>query len=76
MGNNPANRASGTSIDHKNREKDDFYPTPPEATLGLLSVEKSDVVDFKDGIEVVDCELTPRQASMYSQALENFFSVM
>lgn len=26
--------------DKENREKDDFYPTPPEATLKLLSVEK------------------------------------
>jgi len=33
-------RVSGVAVDRENREKDDFYPTPPEATLALLSVEK------------------------------------
>lgn len=30
------------TVDHENREKDDFYPTWPGATLALLSVEKFD----------------------------------
>lgn len=33
-------RVSGVAIDRENREKDDFYPTPLEATLALLSVEQ------------------------------------
>jgi hypothetical protein len=32
-------RALGIAVDHDNREKDDFYPTPPEATEALLRVE-------------------------------------
>ena len=31
--------ARGISPDHENREKDDFYPTPPEATRSLLAKE-------------------------------------
>jgi hypothetical protein len=29
----------GITPDAENRERDDFYPTPPRATLALLSVE-------------------------------------
>jgi hypothetical protein len=36
---NTAHRATGVAIDRENREKDDFYPTPPEATEALLAVE-------------------------------------
>lgn len=32
-------RSVGVAVDHENREKDDFYPTPPEGTRALLSVE-------------------------------------
>lgn len=32
-------RAAGIATDPANREKDDFYPTPPAGTLALLSVE-------------------------------------
>ena len=35
-------RVSGVAVDHANREKDDFYPTPPKATQALLSVGKFD----------------------------------
>ena len=35
-------RVAGVAIDHANREKDDFYPTPPAATEALLSVEQFD----------------------------------
>lgn len=35
-------RVAGVAVDHANREKDDFYPTPPEGTRALLSVEKFD----------------------------------
>ena len=35
-----AQRMSGNAVDHENREENDFYPTPPEATRALLSVEK------------------------------------
>ena len=37
-----AHRVSGVAVDHENREKDDFYPTPPEATEALLRVETFD----------------------------------
>lgn len=32
-------RIAGVAVDRANREKDDFYPTPPEGTKALLSVE-------------------------------------
>lgn len=35
-----AHLVTGVAVDHKNREKDDFYPTPPRGTQALLSVEK------------------------------------
>lgn len=35
----------GIIPDKANRQRDDFYPTPPKATLGLLSVER-----FRGGI--------------------------
>jgi len=38
-------RKAGIGIDAENREKDDFYPTPPHATQALLAVEK-----FEGGI--------------------------
>ena len=34
-----AQRVTGTAVDHEAREKDDFYPTPPEGTEALLRVE-------------------------------------
>lgn len=34
-----AHRATGVAVDRQNREKDDFYPTPPEGTEALLSAE-------------------------------------
>lgn len=34
-----AHRVTGAAVDHANREKDDFYPTPPEGTEALLRVE-------------------------------------
>lgn len=34
-----AHRIAGVAIDRANREKDDFYPTPPEGTKALLRVE-------------------------------------
>lgn len=34
-----AHRVTGVAVDHANREKDDFYPTPPEGTRALLEVE-------------------------------------
>lgn len=37
-----AQRVAGVAVDHANREKDDFYPTPPEGTEALLSVERFD----------------------------------
>lgn len=37
-----SHRVTGVAIDRANREKDDFYPTPPEGTQALLSVEKFD----------------------------------
>lgn len=37
-----AHRVTGVAVDRENRERDDFYPTPPEATQALLSVEKFD----------------------------------
>jgi hypothetical protein len=36
----PGQRIAGVAIDHENREENDFYPTPPEATRSLLRVEK------------------------------------
>lgn len=35
-----AARVTGVAVDRANREKDDFYPTPPEGTRALLAVEK------------------------------------
>lgn len=32
-------RVAGVAVDRENREKDDFYPTPPEGTEALLRVE-------------------------------------
>jgi len=40
MATSAAQRVSGVATDSENREKDDFYPTPPEGTLALLSREK------------------------------------
>lgn len=37
-----AARASGVATDPENREKDDFYPTPPYATEALLERERFD----------------------------------
>lgn len=37
-----AHRVTGVAVDHANREKDDFYPTPPEGTRALLGVEQFD----------------------------------
>ena len=37
-----AHRVSGVAVDRINREKNDFYPTPPEATEALLSKERFD----------------------------------
>lgn len=37
-----ASRAAGVATDPVNREKDDFYPTPPEAVEALLSKERFD----------------------------------
>ena len=37
-----AHRSTGVAVDRDNREKDDFYPTPPEGTEALLRVEKFD----------------------------------
>lgn len=34
-----SHRVTGCAVDYENREKDDFYPTPPEGTEALLSVE-------------------------------------
>ena len=33
-------RVAGVAVDRENREKDDFYPTPPEGTEALLRVEQ------------------------------------
>jgi hypothetical protein len=33
-------RKAGVGVDHENREKDDFYPTPPAAVEALLKVER------------------------------------
>ena len=35
-------RTSGVAVDSENREKNDFYPTPPYATRALLDREKFD----------------------------------
>lgn len=35
-----AHRAAQVATDPANREKDDFYPTPPEGTRALLAVER------------------------------------
>lgn len=40
MSTTAAARVSGVATDPENREKDDFYPTPPEATKALLAREK------------------------------------
>jgi hypothetical protein len=37
-----SHRVTGVAVDHENREKDDFYPTPPEGTEALLRVESFD----------------------------------
>lgn len=37
-----AQRVTGTAVDREAREKDDFYPTPPEGTEALLRVERFD----------------------------------
>ena len=37
-----AHRVTGVAVDRALREKDDFYPTPPEGTRALLSVESFD----------------------------------
>jgi hypothetical protein len=37
-----SHRVTGVAVDHDNREKDDFYPTPPEGTEALLRVESFD----------------------------------
>ena len=37
-----SHRVAGVAVDREQREKDDFYPTPPEATRALLAVEKFD----------------------------------
>lgn len=37
-----SHRATGVAVDHELREKDDFYPTPPDATEALLRVETFD----------------------------------
>lgn len=34
-----AQRRAGVAVDRANREKDDFYPTPPRGTQALLAVE-------------------------------------
>lgn len=34
-----SHRTTGVAVDRANREKDDFYPTPPEGTEALLRVE-------------------------------------
>lgn len=34
-----SHRVAGVAVDHDAREKDDFYPTPPEGTEALLKVE-------------------------------------
>jgi hypothetical protein len=33
-------RLAGVAVDAENRQRDDFYPTPPEGTRALLSVER------------------------------------
>jgi hypothetical protein len=35
-----SHRVAGVAVDRANREKDDFYPSPPEATVALLRVEQ------------------------------------
>lgn len=37
-----AHRVTGVAVDRAAREKDDFYPTPPEGTRALLRVEMFD----------------------------------
>ena len=37
---NTKHRTTGVVVDRQNREKDDFYPTPPEATRALLEREQ------------------------------------
>src|SRR3546814_11582916 len=37
---NAVSYVRGISPDSANRERDDFYPTPPEGTRALLSVER------------------------------------
>jgi hypothetical protein len=35
-------RLAGVAVDAENRQRDDFYPTPPEGIRALLSVERFD----------------------------------
>jgi len=35
-----AHTVGGVAVDHENREKDDYYPTPPAGTEALLRVEQ------------------------------------
>lgn len=35
-----AHRVTGVAVDREAREKDDFYPTPPEAVMALLQKEE------------------------------------
>lgn len=35
----------------------------------MVRVNKEDIVDFKDNIEIIDVELTPRQLSVYTEIL-------
>lgn len=69
-----SHRATGVAIDRELREKDDFYPTPPQATEALLSVETFDGAIWEPacgdgaisevlqaaGLEVIDTDLVDR----------------
>lgn len=69
--------ASAIAADPVNREKDDFYPTPPEGTRALLQVERFDgaiwepacgdnaIVDVlrATGHDVIGTDLVPRGAN-------------
>lgn len=37
----------------------------------MFRVKKEDIVDFKDQVEIIDCEITLRQRSLYEDAVEN-----
>ena len=43
-----AQRVTGAAVDHANREKDDFYPTPPEGTEALLRVSRDLTVRYRE----------------------------